>query len=1089
MAQKWHILAESLSKFSPLLLWLIGLALMAAICGGLAGFETLRAEEHAATELRLSASAAATATDTPLKLFVHRANTFRPADFVASDRLGATARLIRLQNAIPDATAIFMVNAAGQLLAASAPFPVGESDVSNSQWFHRALAGPAGILTIERVDASWLRLGPTVIVTMPLVQPSATPVGLVGMVLPVENLRALAMPPWLSPQITLRLRNAEGQDLLDPPSEGPALGVAGAVEPNAWQSRILLSIAELTGQPRAVHLVVPLQSTTATVDATIDLGAVLGSTWHTLRLRLGLLGLGFIGLWLVLFGLYFAGRAHGRQARATLDIPFGIDWTASVDEEGRLSELAGIAPVIFRQGIGTPFLSLICPAEVEDIGFARLETAFAARLSATDITVAVANKEGPAEFHSLSVSLNPLGGHFRVRGRNITGEVRSAQAESEAAAARTETNTMARERDRVLAAVGHDVRTPMNSILGICSLLLAGDMEDEHRSWIEKIRGSCDALLAMLNGLLEVASSAAGQAELQIDEVDVVGLIRDVAEVFVPQAQDKNLTFHTRIDELLAGLWYVDPTRLRQVLFNLLGNAIKYTSNGSVELRAAAIVDAEGRTVVRITVSDTGPGIPPEDRGRIFERFKRGRNEDSEGLGLGLALCRENAALMNGTLMLETSHGVGSEFTFEFPSGRVAVQASPFVGRTALILGFDATTRERVRGHFGRLGFHAETADDGFTGPGVAARVAARHNALDLVVLDAALIGIPAEIVVARLRSTPFGREAAIIAVIPPDLESENISVHVDATIPASNDLSMISSTAAKLLGEQNSLDLVAPNTRRLSGGRILVVEDNKVNQSLLTAALSIRGFSAFVASNGQEAVRLASYDSFDAILMDLQMPGTDGFEATRYIRAMPGRAGTVPIIAITAFSGALIRKRCLEAGFTGVLEKPVNLDHLGRCLHRWIGDSSLENDQFASANSEDLKKAEEPKPELSEIDIVDAFLACMIEDIGLARTRACLTEFVTDATTRCQHLRELLPGWEAESIGRTCHDIAPLAANFGAVTLSDALEELALAAHNDAREAAERLVSTIEILTSKLAPTMFARLDFIATSIDRKAA
>lgn len=1089
MAQKWRILAKALTQFSPLLPWLIGLAFVAAIGGGLAGFETLRTEERAAIELRLSANAAATAIDARLKLFAHRANTFRPADFVASDRLGATARLIRLQNAIPDATAIFMVNAAGQLLAASAPFPVGESDVSNAEWFHRALAAPARILTIERVDASWLRLGPTVIVTMPLVQPSATPVGLIGMVLPVENLRALAMPPWLSPQITLRLRNVEGQDLLDPPTTRPAFGVsgAGAGEPNVWQSRILLSIAELAGRPRAIHLAVPLQSTTTTVDVTIDLGAALRASWHTLRLWVGLLGIGFVGLWLVSFGTYFAGRAHGRQAQATQDVPFGIDWTAWVDEKGRLSDLAGLAPARFRQGAGAPFLSLIRAVEVEDIGILRLKTAFSAQLSATDITVVVDNNEGPVEFHS--VSLDPLGSRFRVRGRNITGEVRSAQAESEATEARMAMTNMECERDRVLAAIGHDVRTPMNSILGICSLLLAGDMEDEHRSWIEKIRGSCDTLLAMLNGLLEVASSAAGQAELQIDKVDIVSLVRDVADVFVPQAQDKNLTFHTRIDELLAGFWHADPTRLRQVLFNLLGNAIKYTSNGSVELRAAAILDAEGRTVIRITVSDTGPGIPLEDRSRIFERFKRGRDEDSEGLGLGLALCRENAALMNGTLMLESSHGVGSEFTFEFPSSRAATQASPFAGRTALILGFDATTRERMRGHFGRFGFYTETADDGFTGPGVAARVAARHNALDLIVIDAALIGVPAEIVVTRLRSTPFGRETAIIAIIPPDMETENISAFVDATIPASNDISMISSTAAKLLGEQNSFDLAVPNTHWPSGGRILIVEDNKINQSLLTAALSTRGFSTFVANNGQEAIRLASYDNFDAILMDLQMPGTDGFEATRCIRAMPGRAETVPIIAVTAFNGALIRKRCLEAGFTGMLEKPVNLDHLGRCLHRWIGDSSLQNNPFESTDLENMKKSEEPKTEIGEIDIVDAFLACMIEDIGLARTRACLTEFVADATSRCQRLRELLPGWEAESIGRTCHDIAPIAANFGAVTLSDALEELALATRNDAREAAERLVGTIETLTSKLAPTMFARLDVIAASSGRKAA
>ena len=154
---------------------------------------------------------------------------------------------------------------------------------------------------------------------------------------------------------------------------------------------------------------------------------------------------------------------------------------------------------------------------------------------------------------------------------------------------------MAHDRDRVLAAVGHDVRTPMNSIMGICSLLLDSELEQEQRLWLERIRASCEALLAMLNGLLEIASGEVGGSGLQVDEVDVIALVREVTGTLQPQARDKGLELKTRYDDLLRGHWQVDPTRLRQVLFNLVGNAIKFTANGQVEVRASAVADATGR--------------------------------------------------------------------------------------------------------------------------------------------------------------------------------------------------------------------------------------------------------------------------------------------------------------------------------------------------------------------------------------------------------------------------------------------------------------------------------------------------------------
>ena len=314
-----------------------------------------------------------------------------------------------------------------------------------------------------------------------------------------------------------------------------------------------------------------------------------------------------------------------------------------------------------------------------------------------------------------------------------------------------------------LAALGHDIRTPMNSIMGICSLLLDGELEHEQRVWLERIRTSCEVLLAMLNGLLEIASGEVAGADLQADEVDVIGLVQEVADTLLPQARDKGLELKTRHEDPLRGHWRVDPTRLRQVLFNLVGNAIKFTASGHVEIRASAAADPAGRLTIKLAVSDTGLGIAPEDRTSIFERFKRGTGHAKgghAGLGLGLALCRENAVLMDGALTVESAPGVGSEFTFEFPAERVLqpVRDQRFAGRTALLIGDEDATARTIANQLGDAGVVVDMAPDGYIGLALAERIEAQRGALDLVIVQARLTGMAAEVFVLRLRDTAFGR-------------------------------------------------------------------------------------------------------------------------------------------------------------------------------------------------------------------------------------------------------------------------------------------------------------------------------------------
>ncbi len=834
---------------------------------------------------------------------------------------------------------------------------------------------------------------------------------------------------------------------------------ATAAEPRL--TRLMQAALRRIGAPADWAAALPLHAFDGIVIATVAPAAALPPA--TLGRPILALGAALLLVWLL--GVVMINRRRTAVAEPTPQ-GFGSDWQCDLDAEGRIHQVYGRVP------------PALAAAKSE-----RLETALglspdaaAARqianaLEQRDATQVRVDLDG--QTWQLLLAPDQAGG-FVCRGRDVTAEAAAGEARN---AAETAAAAARRDQDRLLTSLGHDFRTPMTTIMGTCELLLDGDLEEEQRTWLERMHSSCGALLGMLNGLLEVAGDEVGRGTLLREPVEVTALVQEVADVLRPQARDKGLDLRIRCDDLLRGQWLLDPGRLRQVVFNLASNAVKFTGSGRVEIRASAI-DADGQNRLRIAVSDTGPGIDPGEREHIFERFRRGRAQEASGaggLGLGLALCRDNAALMGGSITLESALGVGSEFTFECPAERVPEQDRhlPFAGRTALIVADDVPAIRALAGQLGELGLMVETAPDGYLGLALAERLEAQRGAVDLVVLQSSLPGMPGEVFVRRLRSTPFGRRAVLLWV-----GNGADDVAVDATLPAPPDPYQVATVARQLLAERPSLDALEPNASVPRGGRVLLVEDDKANQALLAAALSRRGFAVFTAGNGEEAVRMAGRNTFDAILMDLQMPGLDGFEATRRIRALSGQAAGVPIAALTALQGMRLRQRCTEAGFSAVLEKPVNMERLTNCLRRWVGDSMPAHPL-------------EPEPMDYVADVSVAFLEEMVAVVGLERARACVAEFIAGATTRCRHLGELLPGWEVGAILRSCEEISGMAETCGALALGELLEEIADAVSRDDREAAEGLVERLDTVIARLPRAMAACLDDVARrwSRDSKAA
>jgi two-component system sensor histidine kinase/response regulator len=1045
-----------------------------------ATLQTTQVARDALNGLTVSATAVAASIGVPIEHFADMTDGFRATDFQTTDRVGLTARLLRLQSALPPVGTTFAVNASGQLVAASSPFSVADATVGETEWFRRALADSRMPLTLQRVD-SWLRPGPSAVLTRVVRDSVGKPAGLIGAVLRLEDLARLVGRTWLGPGVTVDFRGLGGSMIMT--SQDAPASQAAPVEPDDWWwgTRLMTDVNRLLGIPAQLSVSAPLRTVDVTVTTRLDTDLALRSQQLGTS-TIGVLGAFLVAVWLTCLILAVTGRSDTKRTNPARG--FRVDWQADLDRRGRVTATHGYAPDRLREATGQNLSAALglapSDATARDIG-----EALHARSRRDDVQVPIANDDGQQRVHRLCIEPLP-DGRFVCIGRDVTSEVRLA-TKLEAAAlaeqsARKEAESVAHDRDRVLAALGHDVRTPMNSIMGICSLLLDSELEHEQRIWLERIRASCDALLAMLNGLLEIASGEVGGSGLQVDELDVIALVQEVADTLQPQARDKGLELKTRYDDLLRGHWLADPTRLRQVLFNLLGNAIKFTASGHVEVRASAVTDADGATSIKLAVSDTGPGITPEDRTGIFERFRRGRGQENaghEGLGLGLALCQENATLMGGSLTVESALGVGSEFTFECPAERVSqiVRNQHLAGRTALLVGDEDARVRTIAGQLGDAGVMVETAPDGYLGLALAERIEAQRGALDLVIVDGKLTGMSAEVFVVRLRETAFGRLAVMIW-----LGDNGDAARVDAIVPMPADAYQVASLAQQLLAQRSPFEVLEPKASPTRSGRILVVEDDKVNQSLLVAALSRRGFSTFVANDGDEAVRLASRDSFDAILMDIRMPERDGFDATVRIRSLSGRVSTIPIIALTGLKGPMVRKRCVEAGFTAVLEKPVNLDRLGATLRRWMhGASSPANPLRGFGSSPALSGQLVTNPQDYAADVSQVFLEEMVAVVGMERAGACVDEFVADATTRCMRLSELLPGWEASTIVRNCEEISGLAETCGAIGLGEVLEEIADAVTRNDRSRAETLVERLEKVTERLGPAMAACLVDIA--------
>lgn len=523
---------------------------------------------------------------------------------------------------------------------------------------------------------------------------------------------------------------------------------------------------------------------------------------------------------------------------------------------------------------------------------------------------------------------------------------------AELIAARDAAESITRTKSEFLANMSHEIRTPMNGVLGMLELLEQSDLSATDRGFVQTARTSAESLLGLLNDILDFSKIEAGKLRLETIDFDARELAEDVGALLGKQAHRKGIELVCVVPQDLPPVVRGDPSRLRQVLVNLVGNAVKFTEQGEVVLSVKLEVANLDVASITFEVRDTGVGMATDTMLRLFRPFTQADSSTTRkygGTGLGLAISRQLVAFMGGDLKVvsEVGHGSTFWFTLDVPIGDGTrsglVSDGALSGLRALVVDDNATNRLIVEHHLAAWGMNFAAAEDGTSAWNLLERDVKRGRRFDVILLDHHMPGMDGPALSrriaqdARLGGTPRILLSSSGALSPQESEAAGLAASLAKPLRARQ----LHEAIAIALGRQAAAPAsprLAPRRRRMPL-RLLLVEDNPVNQKIVVITLKRLGYEVDVASNGREALSSLAVQSYNLILMDCQMPEMDGFELTAMLREREAATGQarVPIIALTANALDGDRQRCIDAGMDDYLTKPFKQEQLAEMLEHWL--------------------------------------------------------------------------------------------------------------------------------------------------------
>lgn len=539
----------------------------------------------------------------------------------------------------------------------------------------------------------------------------------------------------------------------------------------------------------------------------------------------------------------------------------------------------------------------------------------------------------------------------------------------ELAAARDAAMESTRLKGEFLANVSHEIRTPMNGVLGMTGILLETVLSEDQRECAMTVQRSAEGLLTIINDILDFSKIEAGKLVLECVDFPLWNEVEDVIGLLTEAAGRKRLELISEIDDEVPFLVAGDAGRLRQILLNLAGNAVKFTEKGEVVIHVKELQRSDGRSRLRFEVSDTGMGIPEQAQKRLFQAFVQvdgTTTRKHEGTGLGLAIAKHLVELMGGDIGLDSLAGRGSTFWFEIPLEVLAekperdmVQRAALRGLRALIVDDNATNREVMRRTTAAWGMTCEVASEGPMALQMLEETSNGTERFDIALLDCQMPGMDGIELAAAIQARPHLRsirlvmltslgqralcttllEAGIAACMTKPFRRQHLYLTIArmfGRLPLEVKGSLPKGKQVGLSPAQSSLPF---DTNTL---HLLVAEDNAVNQRVLASMLDRLGHTYKIVGDGAEAVEAVRQSSYHAILMDCQMPNLDGFKATAAIRGLPEPISQIPIVAVTANAMNGDRERCLQAGMSDYLTKPIRLERLMDVLASVLPDRQL---------------------------------------------------------------------------------------------------------------------------------------------------